>query len=146
MKRISYETAKLAAKAGYNEPNEVYYCLDQNNNPKIECIIPDEPGIQNSDFEDLYTVPYTYELIDWLRNTHKIYISIFPVTWFQLSVNIYKIEENQVKEIFAVNTAVELYQNSEALQQLPEKSLNAFNRILDSICEEEKNDSKDESR
>ena len=35
---------------------------------------------------------------------------------------------------------------SEALQQLPEKSLNAFNRILDSICEEEKNDSKDESR
>lgn len=82
MKRISYETAKLAAKAGYNEPNEVYYCLDQNNNPKIECIIPDEPGIQNS----------------------------------------------------------------EALQQLPEKSLNAFNRILDSICEEEKNDSKDESR
>lgn len=101
MKRISYETAKLAAKAGYNEPNEVYYCLDQNNNPKIECIIPDEPGIQNSDFEDLYTVPYTYELIDWLRNTHKIYISIFPVTWFQLSVNIYKIEENQVKEIFA---------------------------------------------
>ena len=43
-------------------------------------------------------------------------------------------------------TAVELYQNSEALQQLPEKSLNAFNRILDSICEEEKNDSKDESR
>lgn len=63
MKRISYETAKLAAKAGYNEPNEVYYCLDQNNNPKIECI--------------------------------------FPVTWFQLSVNIYKIEENQVKEIFA---------------------------------------------
>lgn len=101
MKRISYKTAKLAAKAGYNEPNEVYYCLDQNNNPKIECIIPDEPGIQNSDFEDLYTVPYTYELIDWLRNTHKIYISIFPVTWFQLSVNIYKIEENQVKEIFA---------------------------------------------
>lgn len=60
-----------------------------------------ESGIQNSDFEDLYTVPYTYALIDWLRNTHKIYISIFPVTWFQLSVNIYKIEENQVKEIFA---------------------------------------------
>lgn len=49
-------------------------------------------------------------------------------------------------QIFAINTAVELYQNSEALQQLPEKSLNAFNRILDSICEEEKNDSKDESR
>ena len=49
-------------------------------------------------------------------------------------------------QIFAVNTAVELYQNTEALQQLPEKSFNALNRILDSICEEEKNDSKDESR
>lgn len=47
---------------------------------------------------------------------------------------------------FESGMAVELYQNSEALQQLPEKSLNAFNRILDSICEEEKNDSKDESR
>ena len=80
MKRISYETAKLAAKAGYNEPNEVYYCLDQNNNPKIECVIPDEPGIQNSDFKDLYTVPYTYELIDWLRNTYKIYISCYMVS------------------------------------------------------------------
>ena len=57
------EFLQYLAKAGYNEPNEVYYCLDQNNNPKIECI---EPGIQNSDFEDLYTVPYTYELIDWL--------------------------------------------------------------------------------
>ena len=68
---------------------------DQKETPEFES------GIQNSDFEDLYTVPYTYELIDWLRNTHKIYISIFPVTWFQLSVNIYKIEENQVKEIFA---------------------------------------------
>ena len=73
MKRISYETAKLAAKAGYNEPNEVYYCLDQNNNPKIECVIPDEPGIQNSDFEDLYTVPYTYELI----GIHIKYISLY---------------------------------------------------------------------
>ena len=35
MKRISYETAKLAAKAGYNE---VYYCLDQNNNPKSDSV------------------------------------------------------------------------------------------------------------
>lgn len=61
---------------------------------------------------------------------------------------IYTIVPNRTTcyQIFAVNTAVELYQNSEALQQLPEKSLNAFNRILDSICEEEKNDSKDESR
>lgn len=61
---------------------------------------------------------------------------------------IYTIVPNRTTcyQIFAVNTAVELYQNSEALQQLPEKSLNAFNRILDSICKEEKNDSKDESR
>lgn len=72
-------------------------------------------------------------------------ISIITVVSFGL---IYTIAPNRTTcyQIFAVNTAVELYQNSEALQQLPEKSLNAFNRILDSICEEEKNDSKNESR
>lgn len=72
-------------------------------------------------------------------------ISIITAVSFGL---IYTIAPNRTTcyQIFAVNTAVELYQNSEALQQLPEKSLNAFNRILDSICEEEKNDSKDESR
>lgn len=67
MKRISYETAKLAAKAGYNEPNEVYYCLDQNNNPKIECIIPDEPGIQNSDSVA------TQVINDFRNNKYEIY-------------------------------------------------------------------------
>lgn len=72
-------------------------------------------------------------------------VSIITAVSFGL---IYTIAPNRTTcyQIFAVNTAVELYQNSEALQQLPEKSLNAFNRILDSICEEEKNDSKDESR
>ena len=49
----------------------------------------------------------------------------------------------ELKDYIASHTKEEI---QEALQQLPEKSLNAFNRILDSICEEEKNDSKDESR
>lgn len=74
-----------------------------------------------------------------IKKTAKI--SIITAVSFGL---IYTIAPNRTTcyQIFAV----ELYQNSEALQQLPEKSLNAFNRILDSICEEEKNDSKDESR
>lgn len=78
-----------------------------------------------------------------IKKTAKI--SIITTVSFGL---IYTIAPSRTTcyQIFAVNTAVELYQNSEALQQLPEKSLNAFNRILDSICEEEKNDSKDESR
>ena len=78
-----------------------------------------------------------------IKKTAKI--SIVTAISFGL---IYTIAPNRTTcyQIFAVNTAVELYQNSEALQQLPEKSLNAFNRILDSICEEEKNDFKDESR
>lgn len=97
MKRISYETAKLAAKAGYNEPNEIYYNPDS----KIECVIPDEPGITNSEFENLYVAPYISELIDWLRETRKIYISIFPITPFQLSADIYQIQDNQVRKIFA---------------------------------------------
>lgn len=79
--------------------------------------------------------------------TIKKTAKIFTITAISFGL-IYTIVPNRTTcyQIFAVNTAVELYQNSEALQQLPEKSLNAFNRILDSICEEEKNDSKDESR
>ena len=53
---------------------------------------------------------------------HKIYISIFPVTWFQLSVNIYKIEENQVKEIFAQFCVIV---NSDA----------DYNRFIDTILQ-----------
>lgn len=75
-----------------------------------------------------------------IKKTAKI--SIITAVSFGL---IYTIAPNRTTcyQIFAVNTDIK---NSEALQQLPEKSLNAFNRILDSICEEEKNDSKDESR
>lgn len=41
-------------------------------------------------------------------------------------------------QIFGVSIATELIQNSEALQELPEKSIEALNRFLDSIAEEEK--------
>lgn len=40
-------------------------------------------------------------------------------------------------QIFGVTKAVELYRSSESLQQLPEKSIEALNRILDSIAPEE---------
>lgn len=40
-------------------------------------------------------------------------------------------------EIFGVTAAVELYKNSESLQQLPEKSVDALNRLLDSIASDE---------
>lgn len=40
-------------------------------------------------------------------------------------------------QILGVNAAVELYQNSDALQQLPEKSVKALNRLLDSIAVED---------
>lgn len=40
-------------------------------------------------------------------------------------------------QILGVNAAVELYQNSDALQQLPEKSIEALNRLLDSIAAED---------
>lgn len=41
-------------------------------------------------------------------------------------------------QIFAVSAATEVIKNSEALQELPEKSFEALNRILDSIAKEEK--------
>lgn len=40
-------------------------------------------------------------------------------------------------QIFGVTKAVELYRSSESLQQLPEKSIEALNRLLDSIAPEE---------
>ena len=85
--------------------------------------------------------------LGWTVYLIDIFSKISIVTAISFGL-IYTIAPNRTTcyQIFAVNTAVELYQNSEALQQLPEKSLNAFNRILDSICKEEKNDSKDESR
>lgn len=46
-------------------------------------------------------------------------------------------------QIFAVQTAAEVVKNSEALQQLPEKSFETLNRILDSIAKEEKENTKE---
>lgn len=40
-------------------------------------------------------------------------------------------------EIFGVTAAAELYKNSESLQQLPEKSVEALNRLLDSIASDD---------
>lgn len=99
MKRISYKTAKLAAEVGYNKHNKVYYYLDQNNNPKIECVLPDNPAIQNSEFEDIYTAPYVYELVEWLIEKHNIFISMFPITCNQLSAITYKIINTEVVKI-----------------------------------------------
>lgn len=39
-------------------------------------------------------------------------------------------------QIFAVEISAELYQNSNALKQLPEKSFEAINRLLDSIAKD----------
>lgn len=39
-------------------------------------------------------------------------------------------------QIFAVEISTELYQNSDALKQLPEKSFEAINRLLDSIAKD----------
>lgn len=40
-------------------------------------------------------------------------------------------------QIAGITAAVEIYQNSESLQQLPEKSISALNRLLDSIAPED---------
>ena len=41
-------------------------------------------------------------------------------------------------QIFGVTVATEVIKNSEALQELPEKSFEAINRLLDSIASEDK--------
>lgn len=41
-------------------------------------------------------------------------------------------------QIFGVTIATEVIKNSEALQELPEKSFEVINRLLDSIASEDK--------
>lgn len=48
-------------------------------------------------------------------------------------------------QILGVTVATEVVKNSEALQELPEKSFEAINRLLDSIAPEEKKDTESES-
>lgn len=74
-KLISFETAKLAKQLHFNE--EVYTCYTE------KGVVGIEIGYANFNF-DLgsfirYSAPLHSELSDWLRENHRMFISITPV-------------------------------------------------------------------
>lgn len=60
------------------------------------------------------------------------------VIFLVFAIPIYIIVPNKTTcyQIFAAEISTELYQNSNALKQLPEKSFEAINRLLDSIAKD----------
>lgn len=60
-------------------------------------------------------------------------------------ISIFTPSKEVAYQILGVTVATEVVKNSEALQELPEKSFEAINRLLDSIAPEEKKDTESES-
>lgn len=60
------------------------------------------------------------------------------VIFLVFAIPIYIVVPNKTTcyQIFAAEISTELYQNSDALKQLPEKSFEAINRLLDSIAKD----------
>lgn len=60
------------------------------------------------------------------------------IIFFVFAIPTYIIVPNKTTcyQIFAAEISTELYQNSDALKQLPEKSFEAINRLLDSIAKD----------
>lgn len=60
------------------------------------------------------------------------------IIFLVFAIPIYIVVPNKTTcyQIFAAEISTELYQNSDALKQLPEKSFEAINRLLDSIAKD----------
>lgn len=60
------------------------------------------------------------------------------IIFLVFAIPIYIVVPNKTTcyQIFAAKISTELYQNSDALKQLPEKSFEAINRLLDSIAKD----------
>lgn len=84
--------------------------------------------------EDEYDAPSKHKYYKWCKKYAIVLVALCLMLLFIPS-------KQTCYQIFGVTKAVELYRSSESLQQLPEKSIEALNRILDSIApEEEKED------
>lgn len=93
MERISYNTAALAQEKRFNLPVTAFY--------KVKDFLPIlEENVPISNYNGqiyLKSAPFQYELLDWLRNVHKVLIIVVynyeydstPWEWF-----IHKLDEN----------------------------------------------------
>lgn len=75
MKRIDFETAKLAKEVGYNNPSCFYY----NPNTKVEFTHEPITETNLSYCHGEISSVYQAELQEWLRNVHNIHVN---VDWF----------------------------------------------------------------
>ena len=93
MERISYNTATLAQEKRFSLPVTAFY--------KVKDFLPIlEENVPISNYNGqiyLKSAPFQYELLDWLRNVHKVLIIVIynyeydstPWEWF-----IHKLDEN----------------------------------------------------
>lgn len=129
MKVISFETAKLAKEKGFDKEFSYFYVTK---NSKIYGI--DEYGglynVKNI-FKKIYKVgdyyvekeknaipdPYQYQLMDWLREEHNIYISIIPSVTMALKSKVsftYQISSDSNGEKFNIySSSMDCYSNYE---------------------------------
>lgn len=83
---------------------------------------------------------FTYADSDISEDTHNTAKSWMKkcVIFLVFAIPTYIVVPNKTTcyQIFAAEISTELYQNSDALKQLPEKSFEAINRLLDSIAKD----------
>lgn len=111
MKIVTKETAILAKENGldieclyfYINPNTKMYSLDEYNRPflvKSSNMLYNCNEYRVKNVKAIIPAPYQYQLIDWLREEHKIFVTIFPFRKSSLDVWegcvwIYPLNENK---------------------------------------------------
>lgn len=111
MKIVSFETAKLAKEKTFNEKCEYHYQYFINDGG-YELIHYEDNGSAHG-FQELhmnsiatirgnleYSAPYQYQLLDWLREEYKIFVTIYPyiktsLNNWQSCVWVYPLNENK---------------------------------------------------
>ena len=77
---VSFEVAKLLKEKGFDEPCECFYDTENND----ASIVNGWMDISNSELEErefvCYSAPTHQMAMKWLREVHKIYIVISPIS------------------------------------------------------------------
>jgi hypothetical protein len=148
---IPYEIAKNLKEKGFNEPVSRYYMSngllavnsedsggnereyhftadDFNENWNIEGWVISKDGgmcfgckLDNVKYFIPYSAPQQYQVVDWLREKHKLLINILPTTFGKYCIVIYRYPNNEV------------YQSIEVFETYYEALNNAIKQALDLI-------------
>lgn len=88
MKRINFETAKLAKEAGFDIQSD---CPVSWKDGKLDV---EEEYIFYSSYKDVFPAPYQTKLQEWLREKHNIHIEVFYIKPRHKESHIKKIADN----------------------------------------------------